>query len=1632
MKFWTGRTHDRSKSAAKTWLRHGLLCAAAVLALNEQPAQAQTCTSTAVTQGYRDFNFGSTVYNLPTSEKPEHKLWWNDGFWWGSLWDPSANKYRIHRFNLASQCWTSVGPDIDDRSQSLADALWDGNKLYIASHIMELTSATGNGRLYRYSYDAGTDTYSLDSGFPVDVNSDESETLTLTKDSTGKLWVTWVASSKVMVNNSTTSDATWGTPFQLPVQGANVSADDISAIVQLNNRVGILWSNQNDKKMYFASHIDGEAATSWQAREIAKEDGSKPVADDHINLKLLSDGSGNMYAVTKSSTDVSSETIVYLLKRDNSGNWSSYEVSKKSDNHTRPILALDSENRMIYVFLARLSGTPRTIYRKSTSMDNIQFAAGLGDEFIKSSSDAATNNPTSTRQNVNSSTGILVLASDEETRYYLHGYMSLQSGSGNQPPVANATGTPQSGTAPLQVSFSSSGSNDPDGSISSYSWNFGDGTSSTSANPTKTYNNAGNYTAVLTVTDNQGATGTDNVAITVNASSNQSPVAMASANPQSGEAPLLVSFSSAGSNDPDGSIASYSWNFGDGTSSTSANPTKTYNSAGNYTATLTVTDNLGATGNASLNISVALPNGAQVLTFTPLHDTQVKSSSPTSTYGSNTTFRVRTGDPIYNAYLKFDVSGISGIVVSAKLRLFVNDDGTIGGTVYAVSNDYLGTSTPWVESGLNWNNAPAISGTPLADIGVATLNTWAEVNVAAAITGNGTFSFGINSTSTSSVYYNAKEMGSNAPQLVIETVPGSGNQSPVANATATPQSGTAPLQVSFSSSGSNDPDGSIASYSWNFGDGTSSTSANPTKTYNSAGNYTAVLTVTDNQGATGTDNVAITVNAPSNQAPVANAAATPQSGTAPLQVSFSSSGSNDPDGSISSYSWNFGDGTSSTSANPTHTYNAAGNYTAVLTVTDNQGATGTANVAITVNTPSNQSPVASAAANPQSGEAPLLVSFSSAGSNDPDGSIASYSWNFGDGNSSTEANPTHTYNAAGNYTATLTVTDNLGATGNANVNISVSPAGGGQVLTFMPIHDTQANQSSPASTYGTMTTFRVRNGSPTYNSYLKFDVSGLSGTVISAKLRLYVADAGPDGGTIYSISNNYLNTSTPWVETGLHWNNAPTLSGAPLASAGTVVLNTWIELNVTAAITGNGTFSFGMSANNTNSVYYTSKEHSTDYAPKLVIETGSGSGNQSPVANASATPESGDAPLEVSFSASGSNDPDGSLASYAWNFGDGNSSTEANPTHTYNSAGNYTATLTVTDNQGATGADNVAITVNASGPQPPAAPTSLTATATSTSQINLSWSDNSGDEDGFKIERKTGANGTYAEIFTAAANATSYSNLGLTAGTNYVYRVLAFNAGGNSNYSNEASATTQGGSGNTNLALNQPATAMTSDASYPPSRANDGNTSNYWRSGSVSGSNPTNWWRVDLGSTQTVARIVVQWRDSYFAKIYDIQVSHDDVNYTTVHTNNAGTTGTQDISFAPVSGRYVRIYMRANQKSNYRIIEFQVYASGALGKDFTEAETESTIVPEEIALEQNYPNPFNPSTTIAFSLNSEARVMLRVYDMLGAKVATLVNGVRKAGRHTATFDASHLPTGSYYYVLQVGETRIVKRLSFVK
>jgi PKD repeat protein len=255
-------------------------------------------------------------------------------------------------------------------------------------------------------------------------------------------------------------------------------------------------------------------------------------------------------------------------------------------------------------------------------------------------------------------------------------------------PQAAITATPLSGTAPLNVSLSAVGSTDADGTIVSYSWNSGNGSSASGMTAGFTYSTPGTYSATLTVTDNDGLVGTATATIVVNSPPNVLPTAVASANVTSGPAPLAVTFSSAGSVDPDGSIASYSWNFGDGTSSTSASPTKTYTTPGNYVATLTVTDNAGGKGTATVNISV-LSN--------PNYDVDVSSLilvSSGNKAGKVVTATVvvldRIGRTVANATVNFQFSGVvsgtlSGKTDSAGRVIFTSQrtkkTGTVTGTV---------------------------------------------------------------------------------------------------------------------------------------------------------------------------------------------------------------------------------------------------------------------------------------------------------------------------------------------------------------------------------------------------------------------------------------------------------------------------------------------------------------------------------------------------------------------------------------------------------------------------------------------------------------------------------------------------------------------------------------------------------------------------------------------------------------------------------------------------------------------------------------------------------------------------------------------------------------------------------------
>jgi len=261
------------------------------------------------------------------------------------------------------------------------------------------------------------------------------------------------------------------------------------------------------------------------------------------------------------------------------------------------------------------------------------------------------------------------------------------------------------------------------------------------------------------------------------------------------------------------------------------------------------------------------------------------------------------------------------------------------------------------------------------------------------------------------------------------------NQPPVANAGG-PYSGVSQIAVQLNGSGSSDPDGTISNYAWTFGDGTTGSGMNPSHVYELPGTYTVSLTVTDNSGATAS---ASTTAVATNMPPNANVGG-PYSGVAQQSIQFNGSASNDPDGTIASYQWNFSDGTGSGIA-PAHTYQSPGSYYVTLTVTDNQGASSISGRFVTVTTTSNKTPIPNLGG-PYSPVAGTPIQFNGSASSDPDGTITQYQWNFADG-TATGPTPNHTFVDRGSHLVTLTVTDNGGATASKSLNVNVANSSGG-------------------------------------------------------------------------------------------------------------------------------------------------------------------------------------------------------------------------------------------------------------------------------------------------------------------------------------------------------------------------------------------------------------------------------------------------------------------------------------------------------------------------------------------------------------------------------------------------------------
>ncbi|MFQ5557181.1 MAG: PKD domain-containing protein [Acidimicrobiales bacterium] len=461
----------------------------------------------------------------------------------------------------------------------------------------------------------------------------------------------------------------------------------------------------------------------------------------------------------------------------------------------------------------------------------------------------------------------------------------------------------------------------------------GTSASSVTGNVTHTYGTAGNYSVVVTAT---GAKATDTATVTVPLVVNDPPpplvtiTSVVPATPETGQTTQLMAAPSIGS----GPITSWSWTFGDGTPpSNLQNPTHAWITPGTYTVTVTATGPTGATGGDQKLVTVVLP---------PVPVIGSATATPNSVF---------TGDP-------------------------VSFTATVGGT--------SGPITSWF-----WNFGDGV--------GTSTLQ-----NPGYTYTSAGTYTATVTA---------AGPGGTSAPVTVLVQV---SDPPPVITVPSASPSGPAIGQAVAFSVGPALGSGPITSWSWTFGDGIgTSTLQTPSYTYTSAGIYTATVTATG-PGGIDTDTVVVQVGQPVLNVPTY----LPVPAFTGEPVTFSVTAVGGASRPITSWSWTFGDGGTATVQNPSHTYAGAGSYTATVTATGPGGTSTPVSVLVVVGDPV----TAGFTWSPLGG---LAVQFTDTSTGAPP---VTWAWTFGDGATSSAANPSHTYGSTGPFTVRLTVTDAFGHT----------------------------------------------------------------------------------------------------------------------------------------------------------------------------------------------------------------------------------------------------------------------------------------------------------------------------------------------------------------------------------------------------------------------------------------------------------------------------------------------------------------------------------------------------------------------------------------------------------------------------
>jgi len=816
-------------------------------------------------------------------------------------------------------------------------------------------------------------------------------------------------------------------------------------------------------------------------------------------------------------------------------------------------------------------------------------------------------------------------------------------------PSVNFSASTLSGCFPLPVQFTNA-STAGSGTISSYLWDFGDGNSSALPNPTHIYTASGTFNVSLQIVNSNGCSKTLTRTNYINISNGVQAIFTNSA-PSSCLAPASITFQNQSTGT---GILTYLWNFGDGTTDTQTNPTHNYSAAGSYTVQLIVVNSSGCRDTA---IQASAVNIGMI---------QADFTVPANNCAGSAISFINTSTPSPDSVI-WSFGDATGSNILSPVKIF-----TTAGNYQVKLVSYFGICKDSVIKNVLVNAKPisAFSGSPLVSCKAPLTVNFSNTSNA-AITYSWDFGDGNSSTNATPSHTYAAP-GFYTVTLISTSASGCTDtlvktdfvkiKLPQASINNLPQKGCAPFSWTFAATiNSVDP---VTAYLWNFGDGTTSAAANPSHTF-AAGIYDIQLIVTTAGGCK--DTVIVPAGIKSSLKPVANFTATPRDVCAFNPVNFTDQST----GTLTHWQWSFGDGGHSGVQNPSHIYEDTG-YFNVQLIVGNDGCYDTLKMLnyIHVNPPIANFSIS------LNCDQPFIRIFT-------DASIGAdvYTWDFGDGNTSTLVSPVHTYAGTGNYIVKLTVrntTTGCEHTKTDHVVIADEQANfTANNLEICKRSSSTFNAAINDSTgivnfewdFGDGTT---ATGNPVSHSYLMAgsfpvqliitDAAGCKDTIVKPN---FILVNGPAANFTSSVPGSCLLTSIIFndlsVTDGTHaiqqwiWSYGDGISDTLIAPPFSHTYNNQGSFSVSLQVTD--------AAGCTDSIF---KENI------LVIST--------PVANFAAldTVSCPSNPIQFTNSSTGPG------LIYVWNFGDGNTSNLINPTHAYLSDGIYTVQLNITDMYGCT------------------------------------------------------------------------------------------------------------------------------------------------------------------------------------------------------------------------------------------------------------------------------------------------------------------------------------------------------------